>query len=229
MIVARPSARLLLATALPAVLAAAAPPARAQWSASVSAMSDYRFRGVSLSDHKPDLRAGIAYDGRAGWYGGAALTRVELGPEGARAQLLGYAGLSRRWSADWAWDAGITATHFVADADYDYAELYAGVLGRNLQARVYASPTYFGRHSRSLYAELDAQWPLSRWWSAQAHAGRLAASGRGQRSDWRVGLRRGFDAAQVQLDWSSAGHGGPYPAAYDGRRSGWTFSVSYFF
>ena len=62
--------------------------AQAQLGASVAADSDYRFRGVSLSDSRPGLRLTLNYDAPAGWYAGASATRVELAQGDRYAQVL---------------------------------------------------------------------------------------------------------------------------------------------
>src|SRR5215470_11326006 len=58
--------------ALLLLLAAASLPgaAHAQISASVAAVSDYRFRGISQSDRKPALQGSVAYDHPSGLFAG---------------------------------------------------------------------------------------------------------------------------------------------------------------
>jgi hypothetical protein len=127
----------------------------------------------------------------------------------------------------------------VDGASYDYTEVYAGLLGQQLQGRLYFSPDYFGRGVRSVYAELDMQWALGRGWRAQAHVGGLAvdedtgaAYGHPQRqarADVRAGVSHPLGDAEVQLYWSAAQHGGPYPTSYGGNASGWVLSLATFF
>src|SRR3954447_18838394 len=50
----------------------------AQTGFSVAALSDYRYRGVSLSNERPTWRAGVTHDGASGWYVGASLAGVSL-------------------------------------------------------------------------------------------------------------------------------------------------------
>ncbi len=100
----RPHALGLILAAVAAVLAG---PARAQLSFSLSADTDYRVRGVSLSDGKPDLALSVNYDHDSGAYGGASLLADE-GLNGDPRALGGlvYAGLSRRFTDGLAWDVG---------------------------------------------------------------------------------------------------------------------------
>ena len=63
-------------SAFAALLLAAMGPAHAQLGASVAVDSDYRFRGVTLSESGPTARASFNYDAANGCYGGASATRV---------------------------------------------------------------------------------------------------------------------------------------------------------
>jgi uncharacterized protein (TIGR02001 family) len=216
------------------VLLVAAAPVRAQLSGSLMLLSDDRFRGLSRSDGHPSLRAALAYDAAGGWYGGGALGRVALWPGDRRWQATAYGGRSERLSAALAWELGLAAVHFDGATGYDYAELYAGLLGERVQARLSLSPDYFGRGAASAYAELDARWPLTAAVQLQGHAGWLSVSrspeyGRRQRADLRLGAAWNLRSMSWQLAWSGAGRGGPYPVAHDGRRSGWSLGLSLFF
>src|SRR5664279_3555744 len=68
--------RLLRALALGSILFAAS--AEAQFTANASVVSDYRFRGVSLSDQKPAVQASVNWDDADGWYAGAFASTVQL-------------------------------------------------------------------------------------------------------------------------------------------------------
>src|SRR5439155_7805223 len=49
-----------------------------QVSGSASLVSDYRFRGVSLSQEKPALQLNVLYDDQSGWYAGAFASSVQI-------------------------------------------------------------------------------------------------------------------------------------------------------
>ena len=209
--------------------------AHAQLGASVAADSDYRFRGVSLSDSRPGLRLTLNYDAPAGWYAGASATRVELAQGDRYAQVLGYAGLVTRFDAARRLEFGASFSHFTGDASYDYGEAYAGLLGERWSTRMYFAPNYFGRHVRTLYAEFNAHLQLSEPARVFGHVGVLAPLGgaaddaRKARGDLRVGVglaRRDWD---LQLAWVATSRGGPYPALYGGRRNAWVVGASYAF
>jgi uncharacterized protein (TIGR02001 family) len=213
--------------------------AAAQLGASLTLESDYRFRGVSLSGGKPDAHLALAWDHPGGAYAGASATAVELEPGQRRAARMGYRGYARR--ADplgLGWEAGVSAAHFVAATGYDYAELYAGVIGERWNARLAFSPDYFNQGARTLYAELNGGRNLARPWRVFGHVGALDAldaralpSGASRlRFDVRLGVAATQDDWEVQLAYAATGRGGLYPATYeDRRRRGWVLSAAYFF
>ena len=76
-------------------LALASVDVAAQISGTVSLVSNYRFRGISLSADEPAAQLGIAYDDATGWYAGGFASTVEF-PQSSGRQLqavpfVGYA------------------------------------------------------------------------------------------------------------------------------------------
>jgi uncharacterized protein (TIGR02001 family) len=197
----------------------------AQTGSSITLVSDYRYRGVSLSDSQPTLRLGIVHDEPSGWYGGASLARVSLDPPRHQLQLLGYAGYASRPSDRLGWEAGGLAVHFGADSRFDYQELFTGVQGDRWSLRIHFAPSYFGSGAHTVYGELNSGLPLSRSVRAVAHAGALmrvgGAPADAQRLslDVSLGLAIARDAWDVSLDWVAGSRSGVYPVAY-GRAGG---------
>lgn len=220
-------------------------PALAQVSATIAADSDYRYRGVSLSDSKPSVRLTLNYDAPDDWYAGASATRVEPTHGDRYAQILGYGGYLIRADAAHHIEVGASYSHFTGDSTYDFAEAYVGLLGERWSARVYYAPNYFGRHSQSAYAELNSHHLLNERTRLFGHVGVLAplresrnpdgapSSSNGDARKTRLDLRLGAGFAHsdwdLQLAWVAASRGGPYPAIYGGRRNAWVASASYSF
>jgi uncharacterized protein (TIGR02001 family) len=214
----------------------------AQWSGSLRLESDHRFRGITLSDGQPAWRLSAAYDHAGGAYAGVSLAEVRLQPGQRSAQWLAYAGFAQRSSDRLAWELGATRTHFTGDADHDYGELYAGLIGQHWNLRLYHAPDYFGRGIRTLYAEANGGAPLSGAWRWFAHVGTLHALGgsaaydeRRWRADARIGLAIEWRELELQAAWVGAqrGTGSAAASAYAGapspRRSTWTLSAALFF
>lgn len=85
--------------------------AYAQVGASLSADTDFRYRGVSLTDGRPVARVTASYDHSSGGYGGASLIFGEAtdGSLGAIGYSL-YGGYARRMRNDLTLDLGLTRT-----------------------------------------------------------------------------------------------------------------------
>ncbi|KPF79743.1 hypothetical protein IP88_01520 [alpha proteobacterium AAP81b] len=119
---------LLLALAI-AAPAAAEPALRLSGSAGV--VNDYRFRGISRSDRRAAVQAGVTLDHRSGVYAGASVASVagwgSFGGAGAEVDLLaGYRFALLGGDAD----AGLVWTLYPGGAaDSDYAEIFARLAG----------------------------------------------------------------------------------------------------
>ncbi len=188
------------------MLMLAAAPAMAQISTSLSVDSDYRYRGISLSNARPAMRLNLAYDHASGAYGGVSLI-------GTRADSYGDIGLSYVGYAGYVWqtrngpslEAGISDTHIRDTFTYDYNEVYGGVITQAFTARVYYAPHYYGGRTRTLYSEFDTAKRLSPDWRAFLHAGVLTplnGARRRERYDVRAGLAVSLSHYELQAAWS---------------------------
>ena len=215
--------------------AALATAAHAQFGASVAVDSDYRYRGVSLSDSRPSLRLTLNYDTPEGGYAGASATRAALTARDTYTQVLGYAGWATRAVDGRSLEVGIDASHFTGIPGYDFAEAYAGLLAEQWSARLYYAPDYYGRHVQAAYAEFNAHVPLDQRARLFGHVGALAALGSvgaagGQaRSDVSAGAGIALRGWDLHLAVVAASRGGPYPAVYGGRRAAIVAGASFSF
>ena len=203
--------------------------AQAQLGATVSVDSDYRFRGVSLSDSKPAWRVTLNHDFASRAYAGVSATRVELARDDQYSQLAAYAGYVTPPLDGKALEFGASFSHFTGDSSYDYVEAYAGVLAEHWSLRLHYAPDYFGRGVQAAYVDAGAHWPLSEQLRVFGHAGALVPlagrsfgpDDRRTRLDLRLGIGMSVGSLDIQLAWVDATRGGPYPALYGGRRSTW--------
>jgi uncharacterized protein (TIGR02001 family) len=219
---------------LACVASAFACAAQAQLAASVSVTSEYRFRGVSQADGRPALQLALEGDAATGWYGGATATQVAVSEGHHYVELDAYGGKVLGTSADALRpELGVRASHFAGDPSYDYGEAYAGLVAARWNLRAYASPDYFGRGTRTLYVELNADRPLGDVARLFAHAGVIA--GRGgpaglqnskARFDASAGVVFVHDRAQLQLAGVGATEGGPYPAVFNTHRGAFIATAS---
>jgi uncharacterized protein (TIGR02001 family) len=164
-------------TMLPLCLAT---PAMAQISASASLASDYRFRGISLSDGRPALTANLAYDHSSGAYAGVSVIGIDTPHDGA--QMLGhieYIGYATRKSRGLSWDVGLHNEDLTAYADrkyvFRYTEVYAGLTSNNISTHLYYSPNYLKPGASILYADLDGALRPAPQWRLFGHVRRPSA------------------------------------------------------
>lgn len=202
--------------------------AHAQVSGSVGVVSDYRYRGYSLSAGDPAVQGSVAWDGASGAYAGLFASSVR--PHGHRggALWMPYAGFARRDRQGRSWDIGVRYSHFANDDDFDYPELHVGVATRHVAVRVHYADEYFGG-TPGAYAEIDGDVPLSDRLRLSLHAGAAHAlddGGDGTRLDARVGLSWTTRVCDASIAWHATGGGDGYPyyAPWDARdRQGWVF------
>jgi uncharacterized protein (TIGR02001 family) len=211
--------------------AQAAPPRNCQ--ARLSAVSDYRYRGITFSDLGPAAQAGLTYDDPKGWYAGAFGSTVRLAPPGrsnANFQAIVYAGYATRLPSGITVEAGGDYSAFAGSSDLNYGEVFIGGAIENLNARFYYAPRYFGQAPRAIYGEINATQPLIDRVGLHVHAGFLRYSYDSPYLplygiapthnvvDGRIGLRADLDVVQVEIAWVGVSN---HAAAYQitGRRS----------
>lgn len=188
--------------ALAAIVCCMAPAAHAQTSATVALSSEYSVRGVSLSDGRPAPQFGLAWDGAQGWYAGAyAAPRLTLGERSDVTSLAAYGGYAGPVRSGLAWEVGATSTAFAGASEYNYRELYAGVMTDRLAARVYFSPSYYGYGGRTQYAELNGFYPLRDKVKLIGHAGILHGRASRNRIDLRLAVGVDVGDVNLQLAW----------------------------
>jgi uncharacterized protein (TIGR02001 family) len=184
--------------------------AHAQVSGRVALLSDYRFRGVSLSNGNPAAQVAVAYDRADGWYAGALLSTIRLASDTPRElQLLAYTGYAHRLGDGLSWELGADYARFTGPDHYAYPEIYAGLASEHLAARIYYAHNYFRSGVPAVYAELNATYPFGEHLYLFAHTGMLRRNGRDaggalgsrDRYDIRAGIGYAWHAWNAQCAW----------------------------
>ena len=192
-----------------------APAARAQVSASLALDSDYRIRGLSLTDRRPVLALNLDSDLRDGVYFGGSALAQHTAYDGV--QMLGYVqylGWAHRNDAGPSWDIGVKNQNMEIypgrRRSIQYGEVYVGLSQDNISAHIHYSSSAFSRSGDAIYADLDAATPPADRWRLSAHLGVLTplADAPGQRRgreryDLAVGVARDFDHAQLRAGWTT--------------------------
>jgi uncharacterized protein (TIGR02001 family) len=190
-----------LRSALASVLVLAAhAQATAQVSGSVAIVSDYVYRGISLSEGKAAPQLTLVYDHPDGWY----LAGFVSNSRRSGAQYIGYA---QRLSLGSSWEAGVS-NH--AASDMNFQEVFAGLAGERVSARVSYAPNYLGQGVRTVYGEVNASLRLGDKLNLFGHAGYFASLSDGwgkapiRRADARIGLGFNLESWEFQLAWAGA-------------------------
>lgn len=208
--------------------------AHAQASASVTLVSDDRYRGVSLSDGEPAAQLGIGFDADDGAYLGAFASTARLyGKDMVR--WLTYVGRAGRFGNGTSWDVGAQYTGFSGASSDGYPEVYAGLAGERVGVRLAYAWDYFGGANDVLYSSVDAQQPLSPRVRLLGHAGWLHPLHDAEASpayDARVGIGVRVAGFDVQLARSflhadtSEYHYAAYPVGRDAAGDGWVIGLT---
>jgi uncharacterized protein (TIGR02001 family) len=171
-------------TALVAVgLLCATAAANAEVSYTVTAVSDYDFRGVSLSAKDPALQASIDYAHDSGFYAGAWASNIDYGPQDGDIELDLYAGWAGESEGGVGWDVGLVWYTYPDSSSTvdpvlgpipsiaDYPELYAGVTFGPVELKQWYTNDYGGTDLDALYTELNYGFELPADFGLNLHVG----------------------------------------------------------
>lgn len=177
--------------------------ALAQTGGSVALVSDYRYRGVSLSGEHPQPQVSLYYDDPTGWYAGAFASPVTMQKNSNNLQLIAYSGYAHRLAADTTVEAGIAETAYTQASEYNYVEGFVGMSSEHFGVRIYVSPHYAGLLQRSIYAEFNASYRLREHVNLTAQIGFLHLFDQAESDsyDERLGVNYTLNAWAWQLAW----------------------------
>ena len=207
----------------------------AQLSGTVSVVSDYRYRGVSLSDNEPAAQLGITYDDAQGWYAGAFVSTAESAYYQTQGvQAIGFGGYAWRLASGLTLEAGADYSVVTTSPRFDYPEIYAGFAFQNVSGRVYYSPRYFGQDSPAVYGELNLAQPLRDDVHFVAHVGVLGSHAKNLYSapsgpvvDGAAGVSIVWNGFNLQVSWVGVNHASAaYVVTGVGNRNGVVASLT---
>ena len=205
--------------------------------AAVSAYSDYRFRGYSLSDGRPVAILDLSYDLPTGLYASASGSVVASRGHGIQPLRLalngGYA--TTAWPGLIA-DVGVIHARYSRysglAADRAYTEIYVGLGAKMAGARLSLSPDYLGYARWTLRGELSGHVDLSPTLGVTGIAGALVPLdehyvGR-SRATWdaRLGIAKRVGRVSLQAAVTARGKGGNLYGARNHRRAALIVGIS---
>lgn len=153
------------------LLVAGAPVAHAQLSSTVTATSDYDFRGVSLSATDPALQASADYAFGGGFVASAWVSNVDFGDD-ADIEIDLTLAYSAPLTESMTWTAGIVSYNWPkSDLVGDYPEAFVGIGIGWLGLKQWFAHDYGDLGESAWYTEANATWPVTPKVSVLAHAG----------------------------------------------------------
>lgn len=147
--------------------------AQAQFSSTVDVVSDYDFRGVSLSARDPALQASLDYTfGDSGFSAGAWASNVDFGPDyDADLEVDYYVDYERALNDTFALVAGISLyTYPSSDVDSS-PEAYVGFGAGDFELRQWFTDDYSALGQTAFYTEANYTAALSESVALTLHAG----------------------------------------------------------
>jgi uncharacterized protein (TIGR02001 family) len=184
-----------------------AQPAQAQISAAVGLQSDYRYRGISLSNGLPAATFDLSYDHKSGFYAGGSTVAMVHDGQLRSLGFIEYLGFATPRRGGVSWDLGVNnqdLAYYYGDRRIPlrYSDVYVGVVGDGLSAHLHYSPNYLRPGYDALYADVDGTVKPAENWRLFAHLGTTVpvgdTIGRHQRWDARAGVARQLGAFQLQ-------------------------------
>lgn len=150
-----------------------------EFSATVTAVSDYDFRGVSLNTKDPALQGSVDYAHDSGFYAGIWASNFDYGRDfDGDIEVDLYAGWAGETGGGLGWDVGIvwytypdsssSATKLEVE---DYPEAYIGFSHGPVSFKQWYTNDYVGADQDEFYTELNASFELPAEFALNLHAG----------------------------------------------------------
>lgn len=161
------------------LLMAAGAVANAEVTGTVTAVSDYDFRGVSLSAKDPALQASIDWAGESGFYVGAWASNIDYGDDvDGDIELDLYGGFAGETAAGLGWDVGLVYYTYPDSSESNtqaeikaYPELYAGLTYSFFEVKQWYTNDYSGTDLDAFYTEGNANFELPANFTLGLHLG----------------------------------------------------------
>jgi uncharacterized protein (TIGR02001 family) len=181
-----------------------------KWAGSAGVVSDYLFRGISQTNRKPAVQAGIEFDHASGWYLGGWGSNVSwlsdastsAAPISSSVELDLYGGYRGSLGSDWSYDMGVYRYQYPGSYPAGFTlpnttEGYAALAWKGVSLKYsHAFTNLFGYADSEHSSYVDLSWNLefAPGWLLNTHVGRqhVANVPGASYSDWKLGVTRNF-------------------------------------
>ena len=166
----------------------------AETSANVAVTSNYVWRGLTQTDDKAALQAGLDWSDKNGLYAGAWASNVDFGTD-ATAEIDTYFGYSGEVN-EFGYDIGYLAYNYHGEPVIDFAEFYVGGSYKMVSLTYYKNDDY-----DYSYTDVAADFDVSGF-GIGLHYGTWGGDFEG--NDYSVALSKGFSGFDASLTYTSA-------------------------
>jgi uncharacterized protein (TIGR02001 family) len=187
------------------VLLATATAAHAEFSGTVTATTDYDWRGVTQSAQDPAIQGSIDWSMDMGLYAGAWASNVDFGSGDPNVEVDLYVG----WSGGdtLTWDVGGVYYTYPGESDFNFPELYASLGWEFLEGKISYSWDFAGTSETAFYYEANLDYGLPANFGVIGHIGYSdgdgisAAYGQDNYMDWALGISYTWSHFDFSLKW----------------------------
>ena len=190
------------------LLMAAGATAHAEVTGTVTATSDYNWRGVTQSSQDPALQGSIDFAHDSGFYAGAWASTIDFGDDSdADIELDLYTGFSG--GETYLWDVGLVwYTYPSSNGDaLDFPEVYGSLGYKWIEGKISYTSNFGGLSEQAWYYEANGTFELPLDLSLGVHLGYSdgdgieAAYGQDNYMDWAIGLTYNWSHFDFSLKW----------------------------
>jgi uncharacterized protein (TIGR02001 family) len=181
------------------------------WVGSATLASDYIFRGLTQTNEKPALQAGLEYDDPSGVYAGIWGSNINWLSDystdeahvSSSLEIDLYVGYRGKLNDDFGYDVGLYTYYYPGDfppgfTSANTTEVYGALSYKFISLKYSHTLTNafgFADTKNSGYIDLSANYEFIPTWLVNAHIGHQRIDGFGDASytDWKLGITKNFD------------------------------------
>ena len=187
------------------VLLTSAAAAHAEFSGTLTATSDYDWRGVTQSAQDPALQGSIDFAAENGFNAGVWASTVDFGSGDPNVEIDLYAG----WGGGetFPWGVGIVYYTYPGESSFNFPEVYGSLGWEWITGKISYSWDFAGTSETAFYYEANVEYPLPADFSFLGHIGYSdgdgieAAYGQDNYTDWSAGIGYTYSHFDFSLKW----------------------------
>lgn len=170
-------------------------------SVDLALVSDYRFRGISQTDEKPALQAGVNWDSGMGFYATLWGSQVDFGTE-ADVELDGIVGYAGSLGDDWGYDIGLIHYNYPGESGLNFTEVFTHISFGDFSAGLNYSDEFGKDGPESYYSHVAYSTEFVETWTFTAQLAYTQSDAwDGYYKDWTLSLEKDFGPFSATVSW----------------------------